>query len=227
MLVLALDTSIAGRVGGARRVCVRRRRGARGEHVVGRRAAARRAAGPGRADACSSGRPARDLGAVVVGLGPGPFTGLRVGLVTAATMADALGVPAYGVCSLDAVGERRAGLVVTDARRREVYWARYDGGARVDGPAVERPADARRAARTGCGRPAGRRGRGAARAASPAARWTRARRYPSAPALVRLAAGRSLGGAPSEALTPLYLRRPRRRARRGDERVKRGERRWA
>nr|MDQ3612639.1 tRNA (adenosine(37)-N6)-threonylcarbamoyltransferase complex dimerization subunit type 1 TsaB [Actinomycetota bacterium] len=46
-------------------------------------------------------RPAA-LAAVVVGTGPGPFTGLRVGLVTAAAMGDALGIPAYGVCSLDA-----------------------------------------------------------------------------------------------------------------------------
>jgi tRNA threonylcarbamoyl adenosine modification protein YeaZ len=80
-----------------------------------------------------------DLDAVVVGLGPGPFTGLRVGVVTAATLADARGLPVVGVCSLDAVGSG-ARTVVTDARRREVYWARYDGGGvRVDGPGVARP----------------------------------------------------------------------------------------
>lgn len=80
-----------------------------------------------------------DLGAVVVGLGPGPFTGLRVGVVTAATLADARGLPAVGVCSLDAVGSG-ARTVVTDARRREVYWARYGAdGARLDGPGVHRP----------------------------------------------------------------------------------------
>jgi tRNA threonylcarbamoyl adenosine modification protein YeaZ len=83
----------------------------------------------------------RDLGAVAVGLGPGPFTGLRVGVVTAATMADALGLPAYGVCSLDALGTGER-VVLTDARRREVYWARYDAsGHRVDGPHVSQPAD--------------------------------------------------------------------------------------
>jgi tRNA threonylcarbamoyl adenosine modification protein YeaZ len=80
-----------------------------------------------------------DLDAVVVGLGPGPFTGLRVGVVTAATLADARGLPALGVCSLDAIGSG-ARTVVTDARRKEVYWAAYDAaGDRVRGPAVERP----------------------------------------------------------------------------------------
>jgi len=83
----------------------------------------------------------RDLGAIAVGLGPGPYTGLRVGVVTAVTMADALGVPAYGVCSLDAIGEGER-VVLTDARRREVYWARYDAaGSLVEGPAVAKPAD--------------------------------------------------------------------------------------
>jgi len=80
-----------------------------------------------------------DLGAVVTGLGPGPFTGLRVGIVTAAALADARGLPAIGVCSLDAVGSG-ARTVVTDARRKEVYWAAYDAaGARVEGPGVVRP----------------------------------------------------------------------------------------
>nr|WP_208383376.1 tRNA (adenosine(37)-N6)-threonylcarbamoyltransferase complex dimerization subunit type 1 TsaB [Modestobacter marinus] len=83
-----------------------------------------------------------DLDAVVVGLGPGPFTGLRVGIVTAAALGDARGVPVHGVCSLDAVGEG-ARSVVTDARRKEVHWATYDAaGARVSGPGVDRPEDA-------------------------------------------------------------------------------------
>jgi tRNA threonylcarbamoyl adenosine modification protein YeaZ len=82
----------------------------------------------------------RDLDAIAVGLGPGPFTGLRVGVVTAAALADALAIPAYGICSLDALGEG-ARIAVTDARRREVYWARYDGsGTRVAGPGVGAPA---------------------------------------------------------------------------------------
>jgi tRNA threonylcarbamoyl adenosine modification protein YeaZ len=91
----------------------------------------------------------RDLTRVVVGVGPGPYTGLRVGVVTALTLGAALGIPVVGVCSLDAFvlsGRQAAGggpfAVVTDARRREVYWARYDGsGRRVDGPAVDKPVD--------------------------------------------------------------------------------------
>ena len=84
-----------------------------------------------------------DLDAVVVGCGPGPFTGLRAGMASAAAYGHALGIPVYGVCSLDAIGVLTTGdtLVVTDARRREIYWARYQDGVRTDGPAVNAPAD--------------------------------------------------------------------------------------
>jgi tRNA threonylcarbamoyl adenosine modification protein YeaZ len=82
-----------------------------------------------------------DLDAVVTGLGPGPFTGLRVGVVTAVALADARGLPVVGVCSLDAIGSG-ARTVVTDARRKEIYWATYaDDGSRLSGPSVDKPAD--------------------------------------------------------------------------------------
>src|SRR4051794_24038250 len=87
-----------------------------------------------------------DLDVVGVGLGPGPFTGLRVGVVTAAGLADALEIPAHGMCSLDAVARPPAGLapyaVVTDARRKQVCWARSGGaGDRTAGPELAPPAE--------------------------------------------------------------------------------------
>jgi tRNA threonylcarbamoyl adenosine modification protein YeaZ len=89
----------------------------------------------------AAGVTVRDLGALVVGLGPGPFTGLRVGVVTAAALGDVVG-PVYGVCSLDAIGDG-ARSVVTDARRKEVHWAVYSAdGRRTAGPGVVRPEDA-------------------------------------------------------------------------------------
>jgi tRNA threonylcarbamoyl adenosine modification protein YeaZ len=86
-----------------------------------------------------SGLTMSDLDAIVVGCGPGPFTGLRIGMATAAAYGHALGLPVRGVCSLDAIGGLTTGevLVVTDARRREVYWARYRDGTRIEGPGVD------------------------------------------------------------------------------------------
>ena len=88
-----------------------------------------------------AGLPMAAIDAVVVGCGPGPFTGLRVGMATAAAYGHALDVPVHPVCSLDAIGGHTTGavLVVTDARRREVYWARYRDGVRIDGPGVDAP----------------------------------------------------------------------------------------
>jgi tRNA threonylcarbamoyl adenosine modification protein YeaZ len=91
----------------------------------------------------------QDLTAIAVGAGPGPFTGLRVGLVTARTLGFALEIPVYAACTLDvlAVEAVASGVggpffVATDARRKEVYLASYDpDGVRLEGPVVARPAD--------------------------------------------------------------------------------------
>jgi tRNA threonylcarbamoyl adenosine modification protein YeaZ len=159
----------------------------------------------------TAGRDLAEVTGVVVGVGPGPYTGLRVGLVTAAVFGDSLGVPVHGLCTLDglawAAGE--AGLdgpfaVATDARRKEVYWARYDGPrTRVTGPAVDRPADIADAVR---GLPS----IGAGAALYPEV-FTGHRPVPahqSAGALAALAAYRLERGEPFEPPLPLYLRRP-------------------
>jgi tRNA threonylcarbamoyl adenosine modification protein YeaZ len=151
-----------------------------------------------------------ELDAVVAGLGPGPFTGLRVGLVTAAVIGQARGIPTYGVCSLDGLGLRTTGitLVATDARRKEIYWAVYADGVRRGEPAVDKP-DHVAALLSGAGVTAAV-GDGAQRYHDVFERWGVRDdcRYPSAAALAELAADRIMGKAPSETLTPLYLRRP-------------------
>ena len=84
----------------------------------------------------------QNIDQVVVGMGPGPFTGLRVGITFARTFALARQIPVIGVCSLDAIALGQSDYIVaTDARRKEIYWARYSGGQRVDGPHVSKPAD--------------------------------------------------------------------------------------
>ena len=89
----------------------------------------------------------RQLEAVAAGVGPGPYTGLRVGLMTARALSHALGIPAHGICSLDVLARAAARgidgefVVATDARRKEVYWASYAGGERVSGPSVDKPAE--------------------------------------------------------------------------------------
>ncbi|MGH8881662.1 MAG: tRNA (adenosine(37)-N6)-threonylcarbamoyltransferase complex dimerization subunit type 1 TsaB [Stackebrandtia sp.] len=148
-----------------------------------------------------------DLGAVVAGLGPGPFTGLRAGLVTAAALSHALDIPSYGVCSLDGIGARTAGrvFVATDARRKEVYWAVYADGKRVEGPEVAEPAAVADRATTAdaC------HGDGVHRYADVLGVTPGGPpRYPHPGRLAWTARDRITDGAPSEDLTPLYLRRP-------------------
>jgi tRNA threonylcarbamoyl adenosine modification protein YeaZ len=85
-----------------------------------------------------------DVDEVVVGMGPGPFTGLRVGIAFAQSFALAREIPVRGVCSLDAIAaqiQEKDFIITVDARRKEVYWARYTDGVRVGDPAVNFPAD--------------------------------------------------------------------------------------
>lgn len=146
------------------------------------------------------------IDSIVVGTGPAPFTGLRVGLVTAKTLALAWGVPVMGVCSLDALGVAHGGAVtvVADARRREVYWARYEDGERVEGPTVSLPADVPALAVAGAVV-----GRGAALypdvfgEAPPESTWD-----PDPAWLARIAARRLAAGKGDLGIDPLYLRRP-------------------
>lgn len=204
MLVLAIDTSSAAVTAAvvavddglrtlARRVTINPR--AHGELLA-----------PSVAECLAeSGASPADLGAIVAGLGPGPFTGLRVGLVTAASMADALGIPAYGVCSLDAIaGAVDAGslLVATDARRREVFWARYVDGARVEGPGVAGPAGLSTVDSATMA------GAGARLYADVLNRPLLDVDYPDPGALVHAVADRVRARAGTEPLTPIYLRRP-------------------
>ncbi|MDF6019336.1 tRNA (adenosine(37)-N6)-threonylcarbamoyltransferase complex dimerization subunit type 1 TsaB [Streptomyces sp. JH34] len=147
---------------------------------------------------------------VAVGVGPGPYTGLRVGLVTAATFGSALSVPVHGVCTLDALAYA-AGLdglegpfaVATDARRKEVYWARYADFRTRDGePSVDRPADV-------ADRLAGLSVAGAGALLYPEAfPDARGPEHVSAAALAALAAERLAAGAALLPPQPLYLRRP-------------------
>ena len=205
MLVLALDTSTPASTAALVEVTADGLRGVAERRTVDPRAHGERLAPEIAATLAEAGVRPADLAAIVAGTGPGPFTGLRVGLVTAASMAQALGIPTYGECSLDALG-RASGpgrvLVATDARRREVYYATYLDGVRATGPEVGKPADVRgefdRVA-----------GEGGLRYGElfgvPVEEHLL---YPPGAALVALAAQRIREAAPSDPLTPLYLRRP-------------------
>jgi tRNA threonylcarbamoyl adenosine modification protein YeaZ len=153
-----------------------------------------------------------DLTAVAVGTGPGPYTGLRAGLVTARVLGSALQIPADGICSLDVIAADVAAaataagarppefLVATDARRREVYWARYTAaGERAEGPHVSRPAE------LPPGLPVA--GEGAVLYPELGAEPV-GPRYPSAARLAVLAAARAAAGEAPHPPEPLYLRRP-------------------
>jgi tRNA threonylcarbamoyl adenosine modification protein YeaZ len=194
-LVLAIDTSTpavtAGVVADGRMVAER--------VTVDPRAHAERITPNVLAAMADAARSMADLDAVVVGCGPGPFTGLRVGMATAAAYGHALGIPVYGVCSLDAIGGQTTGevLVVTDARRREVYWARYRDGVRIDGPQVSAPADVDPGpAKSAAGSP------------DHAALFGLPRIEPAYPDAVGLVAAVADWSQPPAALVPLYLRRP-------------------
>ena len=156
-----------------------------------------------------------DLTAVAVGTGPGPYTGLRVGLITARVLGTALCIPVDGVCTLDIIAAQarhsaagREFIVATDARRREVYWARYApsagdvvAAARLSGPEVSLPA------LVPAGYPmAGEGPRLHAELA--AADEIIGPRYPSAATLAELAADRLARGIPAGPAEALYLRRP-------------------
>ncbi|WP_338677221.1 tRNA (adenosine(37)-N6)-threonylcarbamoyltransferase complex dimerization subunit type 1 TsaB [Streptomyces sp. SCSIO 30461] len=144
---------------------------------------------------------------LVVGIGPGPYTGLRVGLVTATTFGSALGVPVHGLCTLDglayAAGIEGPFAVATDARRKEVYWARYDGFRnRVGEPAVDRPAEI-------ADRLAGLPVVGAGALLYPESfPDARGPEHQSAAALASLAAEKLTSGEELLPPRPLYLRRP-------------------
>ncbi|WP_046470049.1 tRNA (adenosine(37)-N6)-threonylcarbamoyltransferase complex dimerization subunit type 1 TsaB [Allosalinactinospora lopnorensis] len=149
-----------------------------------------------------------DLTHIAVGVGPGPYTGLRVGLATGHALAGALGIPCHGVATLDALafasGRQAPFIAASDARRKEVFWARYeDADTRTGEIAVDRPADVE----TG-GLPVI--GHGARMYSEVFGQDPEAAEplYPSAAALGEVALRRLLAGRDLPEPRPLYLRRP-------------------
>ncbi|MHA7262064.1 tRNA (adenosine(37)-N6)-threonylcarbamoyltransferase complex dimerization subunit type 1 TsaB [Arthrobacter sp. TMN-37] len=155
----------------------------------------------------------RDLGGIAAGVGPGPFTGLRAGLATARTLAFVWAVPLYGVMSLDALALDAAAdpaaagefLIATDARRREVYWARYRSPKDpnglpilIDGPHVGPAGELPDLPVFGAGAGLYREALHAVDAFAEA--------LPHAAALGRTASARLAAGVPLLDTTPLYLR---------------------
>ncbi|HET9898132.1 MAG TPA: tRNA (adenosine(37)-N6)-threonylcarbamoyltransferase complex dimerization subunit type 1 TsaB [Streptosporangiaceae bacterium] len=162
----------------------------------------------------AAGAEPADLTSIAVGTGPGPYTGLRAGLVTAQVLGSTLGIAVDGICTLDIMARQaRAGaagrefIVATDARRGELYWARYSPeGERLTGPDVSLPAGLPAgypAAGEGPLRYQGRADGGLDWASEPIDP-----RYPDAAILAALCAERiNLGISPAQPI-PLYLRRP-------------------
>jgi tRNA threonylcarbamoyl adenosine modification protein YeaZ len=207
VLVLAVDTASSAVIAGLLRLPVTGSPEVLAERLTGNARAHGELLMPSVCEVLAdAGVSMRELDAVVCGAGPGPFTGLRVGMVTAAALGDALSVPVYPVCSLDAIAYR-AGLgspllVITDARRREVYWARYDAaGVRVDGPHVDRPDDLSLA---GVSRVAG----AADALGLPVGLPVIPPCHPDPAALVAVVAVAVRAHIPPGPLNPLYLRRP-------------------
>jgi tRNA threonylcarbamoyl adenosine modification protein YeaZ len=216
VLVLSLDTATPASTAALVEVTPETITGVAERRTVDARAHGEKLAPEIAAALAEAGVRAAELGAIVAGVGPGPFTGLRVGLATAASMGQALGIPTYGVCSLDALG-RAAGpgrvLVATDARRREVYFATYRDGVRTTDPEVAKPADVAaglgRLEHPGQGIFDRAVGEGALKYSETFGVPIDDRLlYPSGEALIALALDRIRGHHPSERLTPLYLRRP-------------------
>lgn len=168
----------------------------------------------------AGGASRRDLTAVAVGTGPGPYTGLRAGLVTARVLGSALPVPVLGVCTLDVIAREAAPaaagrefIVAADARRKEVYWARYaPGGQRLTDPAVSFPSEVAAAGVAAGGGSCPVAGEGAELYAELGA-CPIPPRYPDAAQLAAIGVQRLAGlSAPRlaglELAEPLYLRRP-------------------
>jgi len=87
-----------------------------------------------------NGKQRTDIELVAVGVGPGAYTGLRVGLMFATAFARALKIQLAGICSHDVIAPSNyTGLVVTDARRKEVYLSHYETGNRLSSPIVIKP----------------------------------------------------------------------------------------
>lgn len=154
----------------------------------------------------AAGAAAGQLTAVAVGVGPGPFTGLRVGIVTAKSMADALAIPAYAESSLRLLSPTPGG-VATNARRKQVYWAATTDQGFSAGPDLDPPeAAAAKLAEAGVDVI---RGEGAALYPDAFRGFTIGpEQYPDAAVLAALVAPRVRSGAPAEELVPMYLRRP-------------------